>query len=82
MSPVSVAHSVHLAFSRNGACMLQRGFVYHKKESNSAQGEDHVLRGVALNYRKAMVAKEAFYSKSPKKRLHGWFYEITFSMEI
>ena len=25
--------------------MVQRGFVYHKKESNSAQGGEHVLRG-------------------------------------
>ena len=45
MSPVSVAHSVHLAFSRKGACVVQRGFVYHKKESTSAQGGEHVLRG-------------------------------------
>ena len=25
--------------------MVQRGFVYHKKESTSAQGGEHVLRG-------------------------------------
>ena len=40
------------------------------------------LRGMTLNYRWRMVAKEAFWSKSPIKRLHGWFYEVTFSMEI
>ena len=27
-----------------------------------------------------MFAKESFQSKSPTKRLHGWFYEVSFSM--
>ena len=29
-----------------------------------------------------MIAKEAFQSKSPTKRLHGWFHEVAFSMDI
>ena len=32
MSPVSVSQSVLDAFSRKGACLVQRGFVYHKKK--------------------------------------------------
>ena len=37
-----------------------------------------LLRGVALNYRKTTVAKEACKLKSPTKSLHGWFCEVTF----
>ena len=56
-----VCSSVGRAFQRNciGCCLT------------AMISSSHVLSGVPLNYRKTMVAKEAFYSKSPTKRLHG-----------
>ena len=38
-----------------------------------------LIKGVALNCRKTMIAKEV---KSPTKTLHELFFEVTFSMAI
>ena len=39
MCPVSSAHIVADVFAREGACMNQQGFVHHRKEPSSKQGE-------------------------------------------
>ena len=71
----------------------QKVFFVHRKGQKYRQKHEtkrlvefpnhlHALRAVALNCRKTMVLRKLFWSKSSTKRLHGWFYEVTFSVEF